>query len=302
MLVIGAATADAGFSGTGTAFGTCGELVQGFKADGTPFHVTCPIEKTSTVTVTLARSQEFSITNTSSLQKKLELSLRKTAAHLDLKPCEIRVAHWTDLDVSKGMGSSTADIVAAARALSRAVGRDLDSAELAAIAVSIESSDGSMYPGVIAFNQKTGTVIERFDWWPQFLIVMVVPKRNLNTESVRFEGKQRLGHVFDELLDDLKKGSESKDITPFAEAATKSALLNQPFVPNPYFMVLEDKFPDMGALGINVGHTGTIVGLLYDATDSNALKTAAMTSIELQQMFPETTVEVTMTPSRPQSV
>jgi len=36
---------------TATAAGTCGELVQGFTSRGVPFHVTCPIARTATVTV-----------------------------------------------------------------------------------------------------------------------------------------------------------------------------------------------------------------------------------------------------------
>jgi L-threonine kinase len=299
MLIIGAAATESGLSGTGSAFGTCGELVQGFTSNGTPFHVTCPIEKTSTVTVTLVRAPEFTVTQTGAIHKKLELSLLKTAAYLDIEPCEMRVAHWTDLEVGKGMGSSTADIVAAARALGKAVGRELNSAEIASIAAGIESSDGSMYPGLVAFNHKKGTVVQRYSWWPQFLIVMLVPLKNLNTESVAFEGKHQIGHEFDVILSNLKQASANRDVLPFAQAATTSARLNQPYVPNQYFAILEERFEEMGAIGLNVGHTGTIVGMLFDAADPGAMKAAASASLQLQELFPNVRVEMTMTPTRP---
>lgn len=296
VLVIGGALGKSSSAGTGTAVGTCGELVQGFTSTGTPFHVTCPIEKSSTVSVALTRAQAHVVSQLSPGRNKLELALLRTAEYLGIEPCEMRVAHWTDLDVGKGMGSSTADIVAAARALGAAVGRDLNSAELASIAVGIESSDGSMFPGIVAFCQKKGTLLRRYSWWPQFLVVMLNPAKQLNTESADFEGKLALGAEFDEILAQLKAADQNRETLPFAQAATKSARLNQSFVPNSYFSILEDRFEDLGALGINVGHTGTLVGLLFDAADPASMKAASAATVAVQGMFPGVEVEMTLTP------
>lgn len=302
MLVVGSSQSVRHFrSGTGTAAGTCGELVQGFTSSGQPFHVTCPIDKTSTVSVTLRPAQELTVKGLSSRLDKVELSLLRTAEHLNLDPCEIRFAHWTDLDVGKGLGSSTADIVAAARALASAVDRNLTSAELAAIATSIESSDGSMHPGLVAFNQKTGAVLRRFDWWPQFLVVLIVPPKKLNTESANFAGKAALGDEFDDILAQLDAAAAAKDPHGFLDAATRSARLNQRFVPNSHFALLQEQLPQLGAAGINVGHTGTVVGLLYPADDPASQRSAAGATIEVQAMFPDAHVEMVMTPPSPQA-
>ena len=177
---------------TGSAAGTCGELVQGFTSSGEPFHVTCPISKSVTVTVTARSAPEFAISQIDPKLSKLGQSLRATAALLELEPLEIRVEHRSDLDIGKGMGSSTADIVAAARALAGAADRPLSSADLGNIATSIESSDGSMYPGIVAFNQRNAHVLEEFSWWPQFVICMVTPPQVFNTESAIFTGKDKL--------------------------------------------------------------------------------------------------------------
>ena len=192
--------------------GTCGELVQGFTGSGVPFHVTCPITKTATVTVTARPAPEFAITQIARLSK-LAQSLRQTAAVLDLEPVEIRVEHWSDLEIGKGMGSSTADIVAAACALAAIAGRELSPGELAHIATSIESSDGSMYPGLVAFNQQAGEVLERFAWWPRFVIVMITPPQVFNTESADFTGKQDYGSRFDEILARLRTAASQRDIS-----------------------------------------------------------------------------------------
>lgn len=296
MLVVGGAPAKSNqHVGTGSAPGTCGELVQGFTSKGQPFHVTCPIEKSSTVSVTLHPAKEFSV-HMATPMSKLELSVLRTAEYLRLEPYEIRVAHWTDLDVGRGMGSSTADIVAAARAVAAAMDRSLNSSELASIATSVESSDGSMHAGIVAFDQKSGGLLRRYAWWPQFIVVMVVPAKTLNTESANFDGKLELGPEFDRLLAMLDEASERREAAGFARAATESAMLNQRFVPNPYHALLEDRIDHYGAIGINVGHTGTVVGLLFDAQAPRASKAAAAAAIELQGMFPDARVEMSLTP------
>jgi L-threonine kinase len=262
--------------------------------------VTCPIAKTATVTVTARPAPELVITQIDPGLSKLAQALRRTAALLALEPLEIRVEHWSDLDVGKGMGSSTADIVAAARALAAIAGQDLSPAQLAGIAASIESSDGSMYPGLVAFNQKTGEVVESFAWWPQFVILMVTPPQVFNTESADFTGKHACGAQFDEILTSLRTAAAQRDSSAFAAAATRSASINQRFVPNPYHALLEDRITDFGATGINVGHTGTVLGLLFDAADSAAMKAAATASVELQRLLPPAAkTDITLTPRSP---
>ncbi len=289
------------FVGTGVAPGTCGELVQGFTSEGRPFHVTCPIEKSSTVKVDIRPSERLIIhrADGKAAQDKIRLSVQKTVELLDLEPAEVKVAHWTDLDVGKGMGSSTADVVAAARAVAAAVEKTLTPRQLAKIATSIESSDGSMYPGLVAVNHKNGDMIEQFAWWPQFIVVMIVPARMFNTESANFTGKDRHGDEFDAILSSLAEASGKQEAAAFAHAATRSAALNQRFVPNAYHALLEDRLSEFGADGINVAHTGTITGLLFSASKPEAHKAAAAACIELQEMFRDARVEMSITPPSP---
>jgi L-threonine kinase len=263
--------------------------------------VTCPIAKTATVTVTARPAPEFTVTQIDPGLSKLAQALRQTSILLELEPLEVRVEHWSDLDIGKGMGSSTADIVAASRALAEVADRTLSAEQLARIATSIESSDGSMYPGLVAFNQKTGDVLEQFEWWPQFVILMITPLQVFNTESADFSGKEKFGDQFDEILDRLRTAASQRDALAFAAAATRSASINQQFVPNPYYAVLEDRIDGFGALGINVGHTGTVLGLLFDAADGSAMKAAATASIELHRLLPTgAKIDITLTPKSPE--
>lgn len=287
-------------SATETAAGTCGELVQGFTAAGVPFHVTCPIARTATVTVTVRPAAALTITQIGPGLSKVAQAIRHTARLLGLDQLEVQVEHWSDLDIGKGMGSSTADIVAAARALAAAADQTLSPAQLASIATAIESSDGSMYPGLVAFNHKTGDVLEQFSWWPQFVILMITPDQRFNTESADFSGKERFGSEFDDILDKLRKAAAQQDASAFAQAATRSASINQQFVPNPYHALIANRIDEFGALGINVGHTGTVLGLLFDARDPLAIKAAASASVQLQQLLPGAAkMDITLTPTSP---
>ena len=284
-------------TGKGSAPGTCGELAQGLLSDGTNFHVTCPITKSAAVQLRLRPAAAFEIHGLKNEQRKLELSLRHTAETLDLGELEIHVDSWSDLDVGKGMGSSTADILAAARALADAVGETLDSETLGAIAASIESSDGTMYEGIAAVNHKNGTALRRWAWWPEFVIVMLVPPNRLNTESVTFAGKPALADQYGAILAGLDAAVAQRDTAAFAAQATTSAQLNQRFVINPYFSQLRRRLDEFGALGANVGHTGTVLGLLYENTPDGH-EAASGASIGVQQMFPNVQVEITATPER----
>jgi L-threonine kinase len=230
---------------------------------------------------------------------KVNGALSKTLDVLELGAMEIAVEHWSDLDVGKGMGSSTADIVASARALASACARELTPVQLAEIATFIESSDGTMYPGIHAVNHKTGELVREWDWWPQFEIVLIVPPNRLNTESVSFAGKERLAGHYESLLAGFDEAVRERDIEAFARHATMSAEMNQQFVPNPYFIQIATQTAKYGALGANVAHTGTCCGLLFPA-DNDGMLAASRALMDLQAQFPaNVNVELTTTPASP---
>ncbi len=250
-------------TGRATARGTCGELVQGVLASGEHFHVTCPIERGATVALQARGARRNLVTGLADDQAKLGQALLHTARVLGTGPLAITVATRSELHVGKGMGSSTADIVAGARALAAAHGASLSPAQLARIATAIEPSDGTMYPGVVAFCRQTGDVVRAFSWHPRFAAVMVLPPRTVATDSVDLGGKARLATAFEELLACLDDAVERRDPLPFAQVATRSAALNQRVLPNRLFGALAALRARLGAAGVVVGHTGTLGGLLY---------------------------------------
>jgi L-threonine kinase len=282
--------------GRGTAPGTCGEFAQGILTDGTAFHVTCQINKSSTVVVKLRGSRELSLVGLDVRQRKLALAVDYTLAHLDLGPMEVTVRHWSDLDVGKGMGSSTADVLAGIRAIADASGHELDVATEGLLTSKVESSDGSMYPGIAAVNHKTCELVRNWEWFPEFVIVMLVPNDSVDTDSIQFSGQETLASDYEIILWEMDDAIRRRSIADFSVQSTKSAILNDRFLLNPYSRNLSERLDDFGALGVNVGHTGTVCGLLFPNTDEGRMK-ASEACFEARRQFPDLKdVKVVTTP------
>lgn len=288
-------------TGTASSPGSCGELAQGLLSNGTTFHVTCPITKSSTVRVEMRESDSPTTTGLRPYQRKAELALRRTAEVIGVGGLEMQVYHWSDLDVAKGMGSSTADVVAASRALARCVERELSPQELGEIAAYVESSDGTMYPGIALVDHRTGRALQRYEWWPEYTVVLIVPEDELNTESVRFQGQADLVSSYERIVHELNAAAAAHDARVFAEQATLSAKLNQRFVANWCFELVCERANDYGAIGVNVGHTGTCCGLLFE-TSERGRRAAAEALVDVRNLLgPSVGVQITSTPPSPRS-
>lgn len=275
-----------------TARGTCGELVQGFNSEGLAFHVTLPIARSTSVEIETRPARKLSITQRGERLEKIEWAAVLATMMLELGPVEVQVERRSELAIGKGMGSSTADIVAVVNGIANAYGRSVTSAQVARIATSIESSDGTMYPGSVAFAQRTGELLARYEWFPAFNIVTVTPATSLETSSVDFAGKTELGKTFDEILDLLGRASSAQDHLAFAAAATESARLNQRYVPNAYFRQAMQMAESVGALGVAIAHTGTMLGMLFAPGVDGAL--AAEDAARVMSIrFPDTQVSLT---------
>jgi L-threonine kinase len=282
--------------GRGTAVGTCGEFIQGVLPDGTPFHVTCPINKSATVIAQVRPAPKFEVTGLLDHHRKLGLAIEYAAELLDVGSASVAIRHWSDLDIGKGMGSSTADVLAAVRALANAVGGTLDACEEGALAARVESSDGTMHPGIAVVNHRTCRKVREWTWFPEFAIVMLVPHDSVDTDSISFVGQEALATDYAELLAHMDDAVAKRDIAAFAAQATASASLNDRFQLNPYARALSERLDEFQALGVNVGHTGTVCGLLFPNTDAGRVH-ASSACFEVRRQFPELKdVKVVTTP------
>ena len=221
--------------------GSCGELVQGM-FNNEPFLITCPINLFTTVII----SDEFS--GHYGLGWKSEAMLERTLKYFGCREFNFGVKLISDLPHGKGMASSSADIAAIGKSVSLALNCDITAQEIANLAVSIEPTDGIFYNGIVVMNPVTGKLLYTFQNVPRYKIAIFDFGSQINT----LEFERRSNFYLNELPTQLDM-----------DLITKSSLANQSIL---YKNGLEDiiEFSKAhGALGVNVAHTGTVIGIIF---------------------------------------
>lgn len=260
-------------TGRGFAAGSCGELVQGVLGDGQPFQVSLPIAAGSTVSVRCEEADRVAVECDPTLSK-LALAVRATLDLVGAGPHRATVRRMSDLPGGAGMASSTADIVAAARAVTAAFGVRLTAGDLAGLAGTIEPSDGSMYRGMTLVRRRGGA-LRQWRWTPRFTALVLIPGDSMGTEAVPVGQLQ--SDCFDAAVDDLDHACARQDRRPFLAAALMSARAHHEILGNRWAPHLDRLVTQAGALGAAIAHTGTVAGLLYEPTPDGrrAARTAA---------------------------
>lgn len=225
--------------------GTCGELSQGFYR-GEPILITCPIEKFSTVTI----SDEFA--GVEGLGEKSLAMLDKILKYFraDFK---FGLRLTSELPRGKGMASSSADLAAVAQAVANFLGKTLSPAETGRLCAKIEPTDGIFYEGVVVMNPLTGQLIKKIHVEEKFPIAIFDYGGEVNT--LKFN--RRSDFEFPTLDDRIN-----------FEFIKKSALANQKILPKRGLEELMNFAETLGAVAVNVAHSGTVTGIFFRENDS----------------------------------
>lgn len=174
-----------------------------------------------------------------------------------------------------GLGSSTADVTAAIRAVANSLGATLSAPEIARLAVSAETaSDATMFGSrALLFAQREGVVIEDFGCDLPALEVLGFNSAphgpgidTLALAPAHYSAAQVTS--FDALRAQAGAAIRAGDVHALGEVATASARINQTCVPIPGFERLERLVATTQALGLAVAHSGTVAGLLFDPQDT----------------------------------
>ena len=176
---------------------------------------------------------------------------------------------FTGAQVSLGFGTSTADITASIRATACAWRRRVSPETISRIASYIEPTDGSMYSGSVAYAHREGRLLERFGSLPSFrALVMLVGD---GVDTVAFDA-QRVHFRYSAMAEQklrmawrmVRASVRTKDIRLMAEAGTISAEINQELLPKPQFNEVRDTVRHLGAEGLLVAHSGSLLAIILD--------------------------------------
>ncbi len=250
--------------GTGTANGTFGELLQGVLPEGDlDFLVTFPITHSSIAEFRLVPSRREVVVQPPHKNKSRLLAERILRAHghhggglLDIS---------TNLPEGKGLASSSADLVATARAVGEAVGVRLTEQEIELFLRGIEPSDGVMYPGIVTFYHREVRLREKLGFLPPLTIVahdaggMVDTVRFNQSKKPRSEAEKR---EYARLLRELTDAVRAGDLQAVGDISTRSAEMNSALSPRKHFDDLLRICQDVCGLGLVLAHSGTNLGVL----------------------------------------
>lgn len=251
--------------------GTCGELVQGF-IDGAHFLVTCPVDLHSKVSVTLYE-EAIGVHGPADCSKAIE-AIGRTLADLGAPSVGVELRIESDLPRGKGMASSTADVAGAIAATGLVLGVSVPPETVARIAASIEPSDGIMFPGIVVCDHRQGRLIENLGEAPAIDIVALDFGGTVDTvdfnrvdRSAKFAA---FATQFRDCLAMARQGILFADLSLLGAAATASSRINQSILYKRHLDSVLDYAQSIHAAGVNVAHSGTLIGLLLERSHKSA--------------------------------
>jgi len=278
----------------GECHGTFGELMQGVLPDDRHFLVTLPVNLKSIVEFEITHSDHVAVDV--GFKTKACRAVQDYLRLHDLPPGGM--LHFKSMfAVGKGLASSSADMVASIRAAASAYGRTPTPETIESILRFIEPTDGVMYDGIVSFYHREVKLDERLGKTPALVIVSA--DRGGECDTIEFNRKKRdpPAEVRDEycsMLARMKTAIRTSDLHELGEIATRSCELSQTFNPHPHLPILRKLRAETGALGLAATHSGTCVGLLYDANAAETATTAAYAQMRLHALRIESTQYTTV--------
>jgi len=247
--------------------GTCGELVQGIYK-GNNFQVTCPVKLFSYIHLELDSADNKKLNNFP-LQMKSRQALISTLNYFGLneKDINLKIEIFSEIPSEKGMGSSSADIIGIILGVSILLNKKISVDKVAKLALTIEPTDGIMYKEIVCFDHLKKGLLEKIGQPPLINILIIDPGGCIDTlefnqredlVKLRLENQKDISQA----LELVKKGIIENNIKLIGEGATLSALCNQKILFKKELEKIISTSYKMGAVGVNVAHSGVVLGVL----------------------------------------
>jgi uncharacterized protein involved in propanediol utilization len=248
-----------------TAFGTFGELLQGALPDSGDFLVTLPIARWSMARFLLDPGAVAVHVRPAHKTKSRQLAESMLSDHGFTNGGVLMLD--SDLPEGKGLASSSADLVATARAVGRAIEDVPGPADIEALLRPIEPTDGVMYEGVVAFHHRAVRLRTSLGHLPPMTVVGVDEGGEI--ETVDFNKRPKgftAAHkrTYAELLTTITQAIRVADVSAIGEVATRSAQMNQRLCPKRGLEEMIQISRDVGGVGVVAAHSGTTLGVLLE--------------------------------------
>jgi uncharacterized protein involved in propanediol utilization len=261
--------AHTGPTGVSSAFGTFGELLQGAlpEEDG-DFLVTLPIARWSVATFRGSGPSDDVRVHPPHKHKALRLVHLIMADAGWLAGGELTID--SGLPEGKGLASSSADLVATARAVANALRIDMPARRIESYLRRIEPTDGVLYPGIVAYHHRSVRLRAMLGTLPSMTVVGVDEGGLVDTVAFNRIPKPFTAadhREYARLLDRVGAAVLAKDLAAVGAVATRSAVLNQVLRPKRMLESIIEVNAEVGGLGVVAAHSGTTLGVLLDTAD-----------------------------------
>ena len=260
--------------------GSCGELVQGV-CHGTPFLLTCPVPIFSTAVV----SDEPGF---SRLPPKAAQAVNLTLSYLHCSSFPYHLQLVSSIPRGKGMASSSADVAAVIQAVACACGRTLSEQDVGHLAARVDPTDGVFARGLSLIQYRRGNIIRSYEPVPPMNVAILDTGGTVDTQTFHHQWDKTMPYHTAPAVAALSLLDKEPTEEQIGEAATMSALAHQNILPKPALPQLIQACREMGALGVNAAHSGTVCGVLFPSFLPVSEVKQCMT--ELTARFPDYTL------------
>ncbi|RWL73896.1 MAG: hypothetical protein EOR67_31895 [Mesorhizobium sp.] len=207
----------------------------------------------------------------------------------------------SELPEGKGLASSSADLVATARSIACCFKRRVRTSLIEKLMAQIEPSDGVMYPGVVAYQQRPCSPLSFLGQMPPLAIVGIDEGGTIETvdyDQQRGEISASYREKYRGLLDRARIAIPQGDTATIGRIATASALLHQEWTPKKHLNSMLKASEASDALGVIVAHSGTMIGILLDRTAADFAGKLRSVLVDVERLDNSPKIYLTMTGGR----
>lgn len=177
----------------------------------------------------------------------------------------------SNIPTGKGMASSSADIGATIVATLTLLNKSMSSEEISRIAASIEPTDSIFINKNSIFNPINGEVVKYLGNIKNSRVVILEPNKKLSTTKIRSKSnykdlKIKNKDIIKESFNLLEQGIKTNNLELVGKASTMSSLANENLHKKYGLKEIIKISNQYGAYGVNIAHSGTVVGVIIDRT------------------------------------
>ena len=267
------------FSGMGMAYGKFGELLQGaLPGINNNFLVSLPITKISFAYFTYDSGEAHHTVCPAHKHKALTL-MSKMLDYFGIANTHCKLTIESELPEGKGLGSSTADLIATARAIESGTQKQLPLKILLQFLSEIEPSDAPMFDDIICFYHRQVKLHSQLGKLSNLAILGIdeggiIDTIEFNKKLSPYTESEKTHYA--KLLTALTSAVQTRDIATIGKISTESALLHQKSNPKKHLNDFIELASLANAAGIIVAHSGTYIGILLDKAQQDYFNQVAL--------------------------